>query len=176
MVVKAVYVSFYRVFLIFISYNNMIFANALKTDPMCSEVEIVSRSEWKARPEVRHRHMNLPLNHIIILHTVTTVCKTKFQCIRKIQRMQEMHLDERGWWDIAYNFLIGGDGRVYEGRGWNHTGAHSVNFNTNSLGVAFIGNFNLDTPTKPMIDAAQNLIECGVRKYDESTDFCNEAQ
>ena len=34
--------------------------------------------------------------------------------------MELRHFD-----DIGYNFLIGGDGIVYEGRGWNKQGAHT---------------------------------------------------
>ena len=30
----------------------------------------------------------------------------------------------KNWNDIGYNFIIGGDGRIYEGRG-QHRGAHS---------------------------------------------------
>jgi len=30
------------------------------------------------------------------------------------------------WMDLGYSFLVGGDGKVYEGRGWNHQGAHTA--------------------------------------------------
>ncbi|GFS90412.1 peptidoglycan recognition protein 1 [Trichonephila clavipes] len=69
-----------------------------------------------------------------------------------------------GWWDIAYNFLVGGDGNIYEGRGWFHTGSHAVNYNTISLGLSFMGNFNKDEPNEAMLNATLNLIKCGVRK------------
>lgn len=39
-------------------------------------------------------------------------------------------MESRNWWDIAYNFLIGGDGAVYEGRGWDSEGSHTKG-NTN---------------------------------------------
>lgn len=42
----------------------------------------------------------------------------------------------------AYSFLIGDDGRVYEGAGWHTLGAHTYGYNRNGLGIAFIGNFN----------------------------------
>lgn len=38
-----------------------------------------------------------------------------------------------------YAFLIGGDGFIYEGRGWGKYGAHTYGYNCNSVGVGFIG-------------------------------------
>ncbi|XP_055925286.1 peptidoglycan recognition protein 1-like [Argiope bruennichi] len=130
----------------------------------CDGVEIVWRKDWKARPSVRSRTVKLPLLHVIIQHTVSPPCKTRSQCIRNVQFIQDYHLDYKGWGDIAYNFLIGGDGRAYEGIGWNHEGAHSINFNWKSLGIAFIGNFMEVTPSQKMLDAALNLIKCGVKE------------
>lgn len=42
-----------------------------------------------------------------------------------------------GWDDIGYNFIVGEDGNVYEGRGWDIVGAHAgVNtYNQQSLGI-----------------------------------------
>jgi peptidoglycan recognition protein len=31
----------------------------------------------------------------------------------------------QGWSDIGYNFIVGEDGNVYEGRGWTKVGAHA---------------------------------------------------
>lgn len=42
---------------------------------------------------------------------------------------------------ICFRFLVGGDGNVYEGRGWNKTGAHSPGYNDISIGICLIGNF-----------------------------------
>jgi N-acetylmuramoyl-L-alanine amidase len=38
------------------------------------------------------------------------------------------------WDDIGYNFIVGEDGNVYEGRGWGIVGAHAPGFNSYSLG------------------------------------------
>jgi N-acetylmuramoyl-L-alanine amidase len=39
-----------------------------------------------------------------------------------------------GWDDIGYNFLVGEDGNIYEGRGWTQTGAHCIGYNSKSIG------------------------------------------
>lgn len=46
------------------------------------------------------------------------------------------------WYDIGYNFLVGGDGNVYEGRGWDIHGAHLPELNSNSIGICLLGNFD----------------------------------
>jgi hypothetical protein len=44
------------------------------------------------------------------------------------------------WGDIAYNFMVGGDGAVYEGRGWDKQGAHSEG--STSILTVYENNFN----------------------------------
>lgn len=39
----------------------------------------------------------------------------------------------------AHSFLVGDDGRVYEGVGWSVQGSHDQGYNNISLGVAFFG-------------------------------------
>lgn len=65
--------------------------------------------------------------------------------------------------DIAYNFLIGGTGIVYCGRGWNVEGQHTHGFNSNSLCIAMIGTFDTIEPPSKQMDAAKELIAEGIR-------------
>lgn len=65
--------------------------------------------------------------------------------------------------DISYNFLVGGDGFGYEGRGWDIEGQHSHGFNANSLCITLIGIFTNVVPPEQQLSAAQKLIEQGVK-------------
>ena len=58
--------------------------------------------------------------------------------------IQDYHMDDRDWWDIGYNFLIGQDGRIYEGRGFTVQGAHCSGWNTQTLGNNFAKFDNLE--------------------------------
>ena len=69
-----------------------------------------------------------------------------------------------GWFDIAYSFLVGDDGRVYEGRGWDREGAHTYHYDKVSLALSFMGNFNSTMPTPEAITAAHKLLQCGQQK------------
>ncbi len=42
----------------------------------------------------------------------------------------------------CFSFLVEDDGTVYEGRGWGVVGAHALGNNRDSVGIAFMGNFN----------------------------------
>ena len=47
----------------------------------------------------------------------------------------------KGWSDIGYSFLVGGDGNIYEGRGWDRVGAHTSGYNSVGLAWSYIGSF-----------------------------------
>lgn len=78
-----------------------------------------------------------------------------------------------GWnWDhIGYNFLVGGDGLVYEGRGWDVQGAHTKGYNTDSIGISFIGTFVKIRPSDAQLYACQKLLEEGVRLKKLAPDY-----
>ena len=124
---------------------------------------IVSRSAWGARSPT-HRHQNMPSTprYVFIHHSASGSCDSLRTCKEKVKAFQDLHIDDNGWADIGYSFLIGGDGTVYEGRGWGKVGAHTRNYNSAGLGICLIGNFNDEWPTNDALNAARRLIECGV--------------
>ena len=69
-----------------------------------------------------------------------------------------------GWSDISYNFLVGEDGAVYEGRGWNPVRGHTKGYmyNHRRLAVAVMGNFMNRKPNAAALNALKNLIKCGI--------------
>ena len=68
-------------------------------------------------------------------------------------------MDRRGFADVAYHFLIDSDGIIYEGREINIRGAHVQGFNTGSVGIVLLGNFNETTPTRPQLDSLEKLVD-----------------
>ncbi|XP_071564588.1 uncharacterized protein [Temnothorax nylanderi] len=128
-----------------------------------TEFRIVERDEWGARPpsEPLRKMKKLPVSHVIICHTVTAFCTTQLKCANELRIIQNNQM-EGVFDDIAYNFMVGGDGLAYVGRNWNYTGGHSVNYNGISIGIAFIGDFTSVVPPKTQLNAAQKLIEVGL--------------
>jgi N-acetylmuramoyl-L-alanine amidase len=88
-----------------------------------------------------------------------------------MRNFQDMHMgSELDMPDIGYSFVAGGDGNVYEGRGWDVTNMHTGFVKRCNVGISLIGNFVHDTPTNGQIEAVQELIALGVRlgKVDEN--------
>ena len=71
-------------------------------------------------------------------------CYNDQSCIERVKTIQDFHQNDRGWVDIGYHFLVGENGKVYQGRGWNRQGAHSTGWNDDAYGKNFI-NYSLLT-------------------------------
>lgn len=69
----------------------------------------------------------------------------------------------KGWGGISYNFLVFQSGNVYEGRGWNRVGAHTVGRNSSSVGICLVMDGEAHAPTKAAIEATMALVTEGVR-------------
>ena len=71
-----------------------------------------------------------------------------------------------GWNDVGYSYLVCEDGRVYEGRGWNVEGAHTLGYDDIAIGVCIIGDYTTRLPLPAAINATRQLLACGVEKVD----------
>ncbi|XP_054260786.1 peptidoglycan-recognition protein 2-like [Macrosteles quadrilineatus] len=82
---------------------------------------------------------------VLAVHgTHTKPCTTKSECIRRMQEIQIVDIYQKKMPDINYNFLIGGDGNVYEGRGFAKKVSPTSDYVPNSLVVGFIGNWAVE--------------------------------
>ncbi|KAM9224751.1 peptidoglycan recognition protein 1-like [Dugong dugon] len=129
-----------------------------------SSCTVVPRSEWKAKASECKQGLKLPVRYVIVSHTAGSTCNSPALCEQQAQNVQYYHMREKGWCDVGYNFLIGEDGLVYEGRGWGTKGAHTgATWNPISIGISFMGNYMERVPPARAIRAAQNLLTCGVK-------------
>nr|CAD7455587.1 unnamed protein product [Timema tahoe] len=134
---------------------------------------LVNRSTWEARPAYRAMEANLtaPANHVIVAHTGSAPCVTLSECSKITRVIQGFQMDDLGYADIAYNFLVGGDSQVYEGRGWDTQGALAAHYNNVSLGVAFIGIFEKTAPLMQQLEEFQTFLNVSVEKGKLSADY-----
>jgi hypothetical protein len=133
---------------------------------------IISRRDWGARPlslEAREEYglfdantnpegvlfyqEDLPavLNTIVVHHSA-------FPNAGPVE-IQDLHMDVRGFADVAYHYMIAPDGTIYEGRPINVRGAHVRGYNTGSIGIVLLGNFNEDLPTTEQLVHLRVLVD-----------------
>lgn len=77
----------------------------------------------------------------------------------------------RGFSDIGYHYIIHLDGSVSHGRPIDKIGAHCVDHNTNSIGIAYVGGlaadgkFPKDTRTPQQRSALNKLLHQLLKQY-----------
>ena len=70
--------------------------------------------------------------------------------------IQRLHRQSKGYADIGYHFLINERGGVSVGRVIQARGAHTGGFNTGTVGVVLLGNFESIQPTDLQLRALQS--------------------
>ncbi|XP_036130769.1 peptidoglycan recognition protein 1 isoform X1 [Molossus molossus] len=124
---------------------------------------IVPGKEWRARQSECAKELALPVRYVVVSHTAGSSCNTPALCRQQAQNVHHYHAQNLGFCDVGYNFLIGEDGLVYEGRGWKVKGDHAGRaWNPISIGITFMGNYMERVPPPRAIRAAQSLLACGV--------------
>ncbi|KAF5295469.1 hypothetical protein FQR65_LT10457 [Abscondita terminalis] len=121
--------------------------------------KIFDREDWGGRPSKNFtKPLTLPVEYVMISHTAGRFCRTFSECSSIVQQIQSMHVSHNSP-DIGYNFLIGGDGNVYVGRGWDIVNYHQDGM----IGISFIGNYVFDELLPNMISALEELLGVGVK-------------
>ncbi|MFD3835080.1 N-acetylmuramoyl-L-alanine amidase [Streptomyces sp. NPDC058642] len=79
----------------------------------------------------------------------------------RLRSIQQEHF-ARGYYDIGYNFVVDKCGQIFEGRSGGMdlpvTGAHDIGFNTNTVGISYIGNYESAKPSKAALDAIARIV------------------
>jgi hypothetical protein len=108
---------------------------------------IIPRSGWHADESIRRAPPQYAptLRFALVHHTVNSNDYTAAQSASIVRGIEVYHVKANGWNDIGYNFLVDRYGQIFEGRyggiDRNVVGAHSQGFNTGSVGVAVIGDY-----------------------------------
>ncbi|MEW2399779.1 peptidoglycan recognition protein [Streptomyces sp. NPDC046862] len=124
---------------------------------------IVTRRGWGADEQLREREFlyTKRVDAAFVHHTASGNNYTCAQAPSLIRGIYRYHVVSSGWRDIGYNFLIDKCGTVYEGRAGGVAkpvmGAHTLGFNSNTMGVAVLGSFGTVKPPAAAITGIAKL-------------------
>lgn len=99
----------------------------------------------------------------VVIHHSAYYARDDLSTLLEVERQHRL---ERGWADIAYHFLVGMSGTIYEGRDIYVRGTHVENFNTGSLGVCLLGNFQEQYPTSEQLVSTQQLVNWAAQRLE----------
>lgn len=133
-----------------------------------SRPAIITRKQWGANESlVRKSPGYATPKFAVIHHTAGSNSYTKAQSASVVRGIYSYHVNAQKWNDIGYNILVDRYGQVFEGRAGGLErgviGAHAAGFNTGSIGVSVMGNF--DTADIPAV-ALESVARVVAWKYD----------
>ncbi|MBA4250880.1 MAG: hypothetical protein C0425_07235, partial [Chlorobiaceae bacterium] len=91
------------------------------------------------------------VSHLVVHHSAGSTTSSDFPAV--VRSYWSLHVNSNGWSDIGYNWLVDGNGVLYQGRQWNGTnedvvGAHFSGVNWNTMGICVIGDYTMWGPTE----------------------------
>uniref|UniRef100_A0AAU2V832 Peptidoglycan recognition protein n=1 Tax=Streptomyces sp. NBC_00003 TaxID=2903608 RepID=A0AAU2V832_9ACTN len=124
---------------------------------------IITRKGWGADERLREGGFiyTKSVRVAFVHHTASGNGYTCAQAPSVLRGIYRYHVKSNGWRDIGYNFAVDKCGNIYEGRAGGVTkavmGAHTLGFNTNSVGIAVLGTYNNTNPSAAALKAIEQL-------------------
>lgn len=124
-------------------------------------IKIHSRKSWNARPaRPRARQPDSVIKEYFIHHPADPHdlqgVDTNQEQGAYMRGIQNFHMDERKWSDIAYAFVVFQDGEVYRGRGRGFVPAAQLGHNTGTIAVMCALGDN-ESPSSEMYNSLARL-------------------
>jgi LysM repeat protein len=132
-------------------------------------LHIVTRGQWGALTTKSNSNAMGKIKKITLHHTSEYPGMNNLGDKEVIRAIAKYHRDRLDWADIGYHFLIGRDGKIYEGRPAHLQGAHTGGHNENNLGISMVGNFVNKLPSQRQLTALKLLLSSKFQEYGLST-------
>ncbi|MFJ9081265.1 FG-GAP-like repeat-containing protein [Streptomyces sp. NPDC102384] len=115
-----------------------------------------------------------------VVHHTGVDSDNRIPCAQSAQRLREIQQDHvgKGYYDLGYNFVVDRCGQIFEGRTGGMDlpvhGAHDYGFNTDTVGISYIGDFDTVKPTKAALDSIARVVawkfgQYGIKATDKVT-------
>ncbi|MFF6888976.1 peptidoglycan recognition protein [Streptomyces sp. NPDC012421] len=138
-------------------------AQAAKAPYIGPRPAIITRKGWGADESIREKGFvyTTTIKAAFVHHSATGNNYTCAQAPSVLRSIYRYHVKSSGWRDFGYNFAVDKCGNIYEGRAGGVAkavlGAHTLGFNTNSMGVAVLGTFTSTNPPAAVVTAVARL-------------------
>jgi hypothetical protein len=131
-------------------------------------VKIISRDNWGAKPNKTKFSKLGEVKGLVIHWSAYPIAVGNQAEMDQCKKIQRLHQEDRGWNDVAYNFLVGDTGQIYEGRGFGNRSAaqggnsrQEINYNNKHyVAVCWLGGSKAtDKPSNKALKSVKWLHE-----------------
>ncbi|MFG2682568.1 peptidoglycan recognition protein [Streptomyces sp. NPDC048392] len=132
---------------------------------------ITTRRGWGADEKLREKEFvyTRKVKAAFVHHSDTGNNYRCSQAPSVVRAIYRYHVGSMGWRDLGYNFLVDKCGSIYEGRAGGVSkpvlGAHTLGFNSNSMGIAVLGTYSSKKPSPAALKAIARLTAWKVGLY-----------
>ncbi len=104
---------------------------------------------------------------LVVHHTAQNIAGDARPPVERVRALYEYHANSRGWGDVGYHYIIDERGQMYEGRvgGDRVIGGHAYCWNTGTVSIALLGNFDVEQPKQAQMQSLQWLLADLARQY-----------
>ncbi|MGC5398559.1 FG-GAP-like repeat-containing protein [Streptomyces sp. DT20] len=126
--------------------------------PIITQAQWGASTDYDGTPEYGQEIKAAVVHHTGVDQDNGVPCS---QSMARMRTIQQEHF-ARGYYDIGYNFVVDRCGQIFEGRSGGMdlpvTGAHDVGFNTDTVGISYIGNTMTLKPTRAGLEAISRVV------------------
>ena len=131
------------------------------------------RSSWATDRPPKGPLSSEDVRFLLVHHSASRNGHTGADTPGILRSFYDFHTGERGWNDIAYNFLIDADGGIWEGRAGSLSGPVAGDATGGNQGfsqlVCIIGDYNAISPTQKSLDSLLGMLAWLADRYGVST-------
>ncbi|OGJ64324.1 hypothetical protein A3F36_03740 [Candidatus Peribacteria bacterium RIFCSPHIGHO2_12_FULL_55_11] len=104
---------------------------------------------------------------LVVHHTAIQVTGDDRSSEERMRALYNMHSNTQGWGDIGYHYVVGDDGKIFEGKtgGDYVAGGHVYCGNLGTVGISLMVNFDIEKPTQAQMRSLQWLLITLSKRY-----------
>ncbi|WP_313821854.1 S-layer homology domain-containing protein [Citricoccus sp.] len=134
--------------------------------------KVITRAQWGAN-ESWVNDWGTPstdLQAMYVHHTAGSNNYTESGAYAQIRGIYSYHARSLAWGDIGYQFLVDKYGNIFQGRRGSIEkpvqGAQAGGFNTDTIGISAMGNYDVASAPAPMVRAIEKVLAWQAYRYD----------
>lgn len=129
------------------------------------EMRVIQRPEWGARHADGFGPRAVGALDVYVHHSVTIApdlvppFTDDYAAVRQLEAIGQSRFGK----GISYHFPVTPAGLIFEGVSIDRVGAAIANYNTPTANIVWVGNYDVNKPPRPMLEATDWLLHHGAR-------------